>query len=173
MGFEYGRTPEEGLTPDQEAAAAAARTRRAILRDPLKRAHVAMEIVLLEEQVRDLAASRTELEGHVRATEESQTGLSVQAARLRALELLSQSGFELSPEKKQEMDALRAVVGGPVETIAALRFEIGMLDDRLSVVQARLVALRAELAEIDAVLVQEPPSPPSSRESVANVGGRR
>ena len=175
MGFDYGRTSEEPLTPEQEAAASAERTRRAILRDPLRRAGVGMEIFVIEGQLRDLAASHTELEGHLRVTEAAQTQreTSVEAARLKALELLSQSGFTFAPQYAGEMEELRKLVGKPSETAAALRLEISMVDDQVRVLQARLATLRTELAEIDAILAQEPPSPPSSRESVANVGGRR
>ena len=158
------------LTPDEEAATE--RTRRAIKRDPLKRAHIAMEILLLEEREKDLSASRTELEGHLRATEGAQTGKSVEEARLKALELLSQ-GAAIGPEKAQEMEELRKLVGRPAETAAMLKLEISMFNDQLRVVGDRLGNLRPELAEIDAILAKEPPSPPGSRESVAIVGGHR
>jgi hypothetical protein len=157
-------------------AASAERTRLAVKSDPMEQAHVAMEIFLLEGQERDLNASRTELEGHLRVTEAAQTEreTSVEAARLKALELLSQRGFSFAPQYAAEMEELRKVVGKPAETAAALKIEIGMLVDQLGVLQNRLTVLRADLAEREAAIAATTRQPvPTSRESTTNIGGRR
>jgi len=131
-----------------------------------------MEIVLLEAELRDLNVSKVELQGHLQVLETTNAELTLEAARLKALDLL-QRGGALLPQQAADLEGLRTSAGSRQGMAAALKVEIGQLDGRISAVQNRLAVLRPDLVERDAAIAATAKAPGTgSRESVANVGGR-